>query len=195
MRELLLLRHGRTESNDLRLFTGSQDVPLSPGGEAALLAARGAYPPADTFFTSGMLRAVQTLRLLYGDVPHTDIPALAEYNFGLFEGRGHDDLLATEPVYRAWLAPDGDDLICPGGESRAQFGLRVWEGWGALAAHPWLGMAVAVVHGGVIARLMGRLFPAEGRPATPDNGCGWLLALDEAGAATGHTAFAPEALR
>ncbi len=70
--KLTLLRHGITEGNRRRLYYGSTDLPLLPEGWAALEAmrARGGYPQAIRYYTSGMIRTEQTLRALYGPVPH-----------------------------------------------------------------------------------------------------------------------------
>ncbi|MCL1963974.1 MAG: histidine phosphatase family protein [Firmicutes bacterium] len=180
-RELLMLRHGATEHNEKRLFTGAQDVPLSAKGRAALAPLRGTYPPASRFFTSGMRRAVETLCLLYGDVPHTDIAELMECRFGAFENRSHDDLYANEPLYRAW-AQGERELVLPGGESRAAFDRRVLEGFRMLAGQPWEGLAVLVSHGGVLRALIALLDLTGGEPAyPPPNACGWRVRLSDAG--------------
>lgn len=189
MRELLVIRHGVTETNERGVFAGAMDVPLSPGGIAKLRQSRALYPAADVFFTSGMLRARQSLRALYGDVPRKDIADLGEYHFGAFEGRSHAQLCAEEPQYRAWLAEDGDHIVCPGGESRQAFSMRIARGWRTLAAVPWDSLAVLVSHGGTLTVLMGQLFPKEAPFASPHNGCGWHLSLDGAGTALTQKPF------
>lgn len=180
MRSVLILRHGRTATNEQRIFTGSQDIPLSQGGREALLPLHGTYPQATAYFTSGMLRADQTLEILYGPVPRVAIPDLGEYRMGEFEGRTHDELFEASPHYRRWLAAEGEDVDCPGGESRNAFAARVRRGWQTLLAQDWQGMAVLVSHGGVIARLMGQIAP-QGAPyqGTP-NAQGWRVTLDDA---------------
>ncbi len=190
MRELLLLRHGTTEANERRVFTGAMDIPLSENGRRALAPLRGLYPPAGTFFTSGMRRAVETLELLYGTVSHTDIPDLGEYRFGVFEGRNHEDLFANEPFFRAWLAEDGQDVVCPGGESRRAFDSRVCAGWTKLVAHEWTGLAVLVSHGGVIMSAMRQFAPGSALSQTPGNACGFRACLSDDGGITAFEHFA-----
>lgn len=184
-----MLRHGRTETNERRVFAGASDISLSPSGAEALRARRALYPPAAFFFTSGMCRADETLALLYGDVPRVPIPALSEYDVGQFEGRTHDDLYAAEPLYRAWLAPDAIDLVCPGGESRRAFEIRVLSGWQTLVSHSWDGLAILIAHGGVLHTLMDCLCPRDLPHPTPDNGRGWRLTLDAAGTVSAWEAF------
>lgn len=176
-----MLRHGMTEANERRVFTGATDVPLSGRGRAELEARKGRFPAASAFFTSGMLRTRQTLAVLYGDVAGIDIPDLAEYRFGDFEGRGHNELYERESVYREWLDRERDDIVCPGGESRAEFRSRLAEGWQALAAYDWEGLAVLVTHGGVIATLMD--------VPTPGNGCGVRVRLAQDGTIMAQEAF------
>ena len=186
MREILLLRHGVTRENQRHVYTGAQDVALAPEGRAALAARRDQYPAGAMYFTSGMLRARETLEALYGDVPHVDIVELGEYRFGAFEMRGHEALLREEPLYRAWLEPGAVDVVCPGGESQRMFSERVWTGWRKLCAHRWDGLAVLVAHGGVLTNLLRR----QGYDVTtPPNGCGWRAELDETGAIAAAEVF------
>lgn len=170
-----MLRHGLSVNNERRVFSGATDVPLSDGGREALRAMRDQCPQVEVFFTSGMLRARETLQILYGDVPSTTIPALAEYRFGDFEGRGHDELFEKEPVYRLWLSEDVEDVTCPGGETRGEFAERILRGWATLAAQDWQGLAVLVSHGGVIAQLMRRLARFDGNVGDIRNGCGFRV--------------------
>ena len=98
MNRLVLLRHGRTEGTERHLYYGATDLPLLEDGvqDLQLAAARGVYPSPDgfTFATSGMLRANQTLRAIYGDVPFSVIGDLREVNFGIFEMKSYEDLVS-----------------------------------------------------------------------------------------------------
>ena len=131
MNRLVLLRHGRTEGTERHLYYGATDLPLLEDGvqNLQLAAARGVYPSPDgfTFATSGMLRANQTLRAIYGDVPFSVIGDLREVNFGIFEMKSYEDL-KTEPVYQDWLAGDWFRNVPPGGESFADSEARLLRG-------------------------------------------------------------------
>lgn len=179
MRELLIIRHGATEANERRVFAGATDLPLSPAGAQAVLARRERFPQATRFFSSGMLRANQTLQLLYGDVPYMVIPELAEYCFGIFEGRGHADLAENEPLYQQWL--DDAEVACPGGESRNAFEARIATGWATLCAQPWEGLAVLIAHGGVISGIMRTQIQSEEYPPTPQNVEGYRITFTDDG--------------
>lgn len=181
-----MLRHGATEANQRHVFAGQTDLPITPEGAAQLRALWPTAPVAETFFISGMLRTAQTLQVLYGDVPHVVIPALREYAFGVFEGRGHQTLYADEPIYRQWLDASALDVACPGGETRRQFADRVLSGFASLCAQSGSGLAVLIAHGGVLCTLMDHLAPLDAPHMTPPNGAGWRLVLSPEGAVTRH---------
>ena len=90
------IRHGVTEGNANRWFYGWADVNLLPEGVEELKRLRdaGTYPPlldADCY-TSGMCRTEQTFEIIYGDVPHRQIPAMKELNFGQWECKTWEEL-------------------------------------------------------------------------------------------------------
>lgn len=60
---IYLIRHGKTEANEKRLYCGSTDLPLSEAGRAELQQRH--YDIKNVrFLTSGMKRTEQTLRAL-----------------------------------------------------------------------------------------------------------------------------------
>jgi len=162
--EIHLIRHGKTAANENRLYCGQTDLSLSENGAAELIALKnhGLYPPpAELFFTSGLLRTDQTLDILYGQVVRTHIPDIAEYKFGLFEMKCYDELKARED-YQAWITDETGDAECPGGESKNQFVRRVLEGYaGVINTVLTSGSASACVscHGGTIACVLEHLQP------------------------------------
>ena len=158
MKELYLIRHGRTEANENHQYCGASDLPLSESGVAAL--AGICYDvPLCRFFTSGMLRTEQTLRLLFGDIPHETDARFREISFGEFELHTYDELKDRED-YQNWISHDGQTAP-PEGESFPQFRDRILEGLQELLAmeEP----AVLVTHGGVIALMMEHLFSDEAK--------------------------------
>lgn len=164
MRRLVLIRHGLTEGNARRWYYGALDLPLLDGGMRALEtgAHDGRYPACAGYrvVTSGMLRTEQTLRCIYGDVPHEQWQELREVSFGIFEGRTYDELAGT-PDYDAWLAGDWFANVPPGGESFRQASARIREGLARMQRQPE--DILAVVHGGTILTIMQTLFPEENR--------------------------------
>ena len=185
MMRLLLIRHGRTPANDEHLYCGSTDLPLSESGRDALIRLRTAYkfPSLDGFniYTSGMRRTEETLRILYGDVPHSALPGFREADFGAFEMYSYEQL-RSDPLYQTWCEGDNESNIPPQGESGAQMRGRVLQ---ALADLRRPGDDAAVFcHGGPIAAVMAFLFPEEGKNRyqwQPENGRGYLIELTDHG--------------
>lgn len=66
-RRLHFIRHGRSLGNELKLFAGQTDVPLTEAGRAKLLRYKhqGIYPYADLYYASGLSRAQETLKTLF----------------------------------------------------------------------------------------------------------------------------------
>ena len=151
-----LIRHGKTEANENHLYCGSTDLPLSAAGAAELRNIRYDIPSAH-FVTSGMRRANETLRLLFGDVPFAEDFRFREVDFGSFEMHSYEQL-KNLPAYQAWLTGDNDANIPPDGESGEQMQRRVLEAFSGLEED-----TVLVTHGGVIAAIMAYLFPEENK--------------------------------
>lgn len=162
MSALILIRHSLTEGNERRLYYGATDLPLTEAGRALCQSLRGGYdlPDGIHFATSGMLRAEQTLELLFGDVPHERFPDLREAEMGIFEMKSYDELKDT-PAYQRWLADTSGQFEIPGGESNRQVLARVTRCIEALAQRG--GNWLIVCHGGVIACALSSLFPG-GKP-------------------------------
>lgn len=180
---LHLIRHGQTVANQKRLYCGTTDLPLTEEGIEAIkaLAAQGIYPALQglAVYTSGLLRAQQTLEAMYGPVPHDLLPGFREMRFGVFEMRSYEEL-KNDPDYIAWIEDPSGQVPCPGGESSADFSRRVLSAFKSLKGNKQ--SSLVVCHGGVIATLMQRLFPREQRHFyqwQPKPGEGYSLFLPE----------------
>ena len=168
---IYLIRHGKTEANEKRLYCGSTDLSLSAAGREELLGMRYDITPA-RFVTSGMKRTEETLRILFGTVPYSVDSRFREVDFGDFEMKSYE-MLKDDPAYQAWLTGDNEGNGPPCGESGAQMTRRVLE---ALREIPD-GTAL-VTHGGVIAAIMANMFPQEGKHRyqwQPQNGRGYEI--------------------
>lgn len=153
-----LIRHGKTQANTEKRYCGHTDLPLSEEGIRQLRAWSG-YPKAAQFFTSGLMRTEETLRLIYGEVPATAIRDLAEYDFGEFEMKTYEEL-KEDSRYIAWITDTEGSVACPGGESKEQAESRVLRGFHTLLAAAKEDSA-AIVHGGTIVTILSHLFPNE----------------------------------
>lgn len=189
---IYLIRHSITEGNIRNWYYGALDVPLLPEGieKLRILREEGIYPPAKDadFYTSGMIRTEQTLREIYGDVPHKVIPELREYNFGIFEGKTYEELQKL-PEFPLFHNDSSDHYVIPEGESREMFRLRALTGWSKLVgfhrlkelSHRHSGLpavSITVCHGGVIDRIMHDVFGSKEDHRyqwTPETGRGFAI--------------------
>ncbi|OHY81906.1 histidine phosphatase family protein [Marinobacter sp. AC-23] len=145
-----LIRHGEPEGGPM--YRGSKDDPLSEAGWQQMRRAIAKTDHWDAIVTSPMLRCVRFAQELadnYGIPLHKD-ERLREINFGEWEGRTADEVMASDGdrLSQFWANP----VVCtpPGGEPAKDFNHRVVESW-----HHWqqelAGQNVLVVcHGGVI---------------------------------------------
>jgi len=179
--EIHLIRHGKTMANEQKLYCGTTDLPLSEAGIAELrhLKEQGIYPKsADLYYTSGLLRAEQTLDLLYGSVKRSVMPALAEFNFGDFEMKSYETLKERHD-YQVWITDNTGLVTCPNGDNRQDFIRRCTQGYAQveLNARNVLNSFV-VCHGGVIACIMEFLFPDTHNfyEWQPETGRGYTIA-------------------
>lgn len=195
--KIYFIRHGITEGNKNRWFYGAADLPLAEEGREQLLHLKeqGVYPvlPDNAqYLTSCLKRTEETLRLLYGDVPHTKIPELNEMDFGEYECKDFEEL-KEDPVFLEWGYDTTGDAVLPGGESRNRFNSRVIEGAKEVVALHRLkelsvrhngrdAVTMVVCHGGVISAVMQYFFPGEKRTMwdwIPEPGSGYELEMKD----------------
>jgi broad specificity phosphatase PhoE len=108
LKNILLLRHGRTEWNDTHRFQGSSDIPLNEPGlvQAERTARRLASWPLDAVYTSPLIRARQTAAAIAA--PHRKdlitLDGLTEIRFGKWETQFFDTVREKERErMEAWL--------------------------------------------------------------------------------------------
>jgi broad specificity phosphatase PhoE len=162
---ILLLRHAATAWTATGQHTGRTDLELSPAGEtearatAALFAeVLGSERPLAAIDVSPLRRAIQTAELVFGPGANFTLePALAEVDYGRFEGLTPAQIQAQMPGWVLWN--DG----CPGGESIAQVAARVDGFIERIRASHSERTVCAVSHGHLLRALAARLL---GLPAS-----------------------------
>jgi broad specificity phosphatase PhoE len=121
VRRLILARHGQTQNNVDRRFTGWADVPLNAIGraESRALGRRLRALPIDQAYSSDLRRAAETARLALGDreLAIAQTPALREANFGAWQGLTYDEAQARSPGEFTNLLSRREDFRPPGGET------------------------------------------------------------------------------
>ena len=132
---LVLVRHGQSDWNLKNLFTGWKDPDLTElgiqeattGGQA--LAEYGIK--FDIAFTSALVRAQHTLKLVLDKVGQPDLEtirdqALNERDYGDLSGLNKDDARAKWGEEQVHIWRRSYDIATPGGESLKDTGARVW---------------------------------------------------------------------
>jgi alpha-ribazole phosphatase len=168
MTELLLVRHGQTDSNLQGRWQGWDGVPLNQQGEweAALTARRLAQTEEAiaALYASPLRRAWQTAErigeaLNLRPVPHD---GLKEMNFGRISGITLEEFQERySDLHRRWTDKMDLSFAFPGGEQRAQFFQRVGEAIeGIVERHPDQ-KVMAVAHGGSLRACLVHYLPDE----------------------------------
>jgi probable phosphoglycerate mutase len=185
MRQVVLLRHGRTEWNATGRFQGQLDAPLDGIGKAQAEAAAIAVAPMqpDGLVSSDLSRAVDTASAVSAEcgLEAAVDPRLREINLGDWQGLTRAEARARfSEEYARWQA--GEDARRGGGETYAEVGARCVE-----SINEWLdrlgpgSTLVAVTHGSAARATIGTMIGME--PDTwwrlaPLSNCRWSLLAD-----------------
>jgi probable phosphoglycerate mutase len=159
---VLLVRHGESApaipDEPFPLVDGHGDPPLHPEGraQAERVATRLGNEAIDAIYVTTLQRTHQTAAPLAAalDITPTVEPDLREVFLGEWEGGLlRAKAAASDPLFARILGEERWDVI-PGAEPADVFEARVVAGLRRIAAAHPDGVAVAVVHGGVIGQLL-----------------------------------------
>lgn len=164
MDRLILVRHGETDWNTLRVLQGQADVELSSSGRKQAVALRRLvqrWCPTSAV-CSDLARTSETASLIGWGHAAKD-PRWREADLGTWTGRKVAELLNHEPLhYQRWR----DGLQAPpGGETFADFRKRVQAALEALGSTP--GNVLVVTHGGVIRAAVSALIDLQADRIVP----------------------------
>jgi broad specificity phosphatase PhoE len=168
--QVVLVRHGETEWSVERRHTGRTDIPLSDAGRrraAALGPLLRRIPGIDTAVvaTSPLQRARDTATLAGFGAGADAWPDLAEWDYGVYEGRRTSEIRESIPDWSVWTSPIED------GESLADVAARVDRVIERLRTIDRPVVLFAHAH---VLRILGvrwcRLDPSAGRALTLDPG-------------------------
>jgi glucosyl-3-phosphoglycerate phosphatase len=185
MRQVVLLRHGRTEWNATGRFQGQLDAPLDGVGKAQAEAAAIAVAPMrpDGLVSSDLSRAVDTAAAvsMACGLPAAIDERLREIYLGAWEGltRAQARTQFAEE-YARWQT--GEDARRGGGETYAEVGARcvaaIEERLEQLGAGSTL---IAVTHGSAARATIGTMLgmdPDTWWRLAPLSNCRWSLLAD-----------------
>ena len=121
---LVLVRHGQSQWNLENRFTGWVDVPLSAAGEQEARKAGELLKGVqfDYAFTSALVRAQETLRIILEVIGQPDIPierdqALNERHYGDLQGLNKDETASKFGTEQVHIWRRSFDVNPPNGES------------------------------------------------------------------------------
>jgi broad specificity phosphatase PhoE len=121
---LLLVRHGVTDHNINRQFTGQSDIPLTELGkhQARAVGTYLAREQLDVIFSSDLQRARDTAReiALHHNLPVLEDPDLREIHMGEWEGLTVEEIRARDQEGWTYVRSDPVHHAPPGGESFIQ---------------------------------------------------------------------------
>lgn len=152
---IFLVRHGETEHNRQGRLQGRGGVSLNEAGraQAALLASWLGRVPLDAIYTSDIPRARETASIIAGfqrQCAVVELKELREWDFGEWEGKTHDEILAYDRERReTWLA-DPVNLPTPGGESLRDVRDRGIVAVQLIRERSRSGRVAAVTHGALL---------------------------------------------
>jgi broad specificity phosphatase PhoE len=162
--ELIIVRHGQSEGNRDRMFTGHGPSPLTERGRAEARAAAKCITtkPIDALYSSDLPRAVQTAEPIaeLTGLPIIQDPTLREKNFGDLTGMSFAELEAKHPDVWRGLLVRNPKFQPPGGESHVQCRERVSGFLTRLFEARSSGRVVLVSHGVAINHLLYTLMRA-----------------------------------
>jgi alpha-ribazole phosphatase len=149
---LILVRHGEPEEAARGRCYGRLDVGLSHAGREQVerVASRLSSSDLAAVYASPRRRSVESARIVgrpHGLTPEI-VEALAEIDFGLFEGMTYDEAAESYPdVYQTWMERP-TEVAFPGGESFAQMRERVVGAMATLRSGHERRTVAVVSHGG-----------------------------------------------
>lgn len=150
--KITLIRHGQTQWNHAKRYLGNTDIDLDTTGEEQALKTKKKFENEkfDKIFSSDLKRARHFAKIVFYEKKIHETPSLRELNFGLFEGKTHDEIMsAHEYIYSRWLNNPFKTII-PDGERLKDFSSRILSIFDELLTDN-RGLSIAVVtHAGPI---------------------------------------------
>lgn len=175
MLEMILVRHGETDSNIRGTYCGWTDTPLNSKGldQARETARKLKDVQFDAVFCSPLARAVQTAEIITAGriCGITLAEPLKEHNFGIWEDMTHSEIKEKYPDEATAYEKDWLNYEIEGGESAMQSFQRISVFTDGIVAAHESGTILLVSHLGCIKYMLVHLL---GLPVD----CIWRFAAD-----------------
>ncbi|MBM7649549.1 alpha-ribazole phosphatase [Bacillus ectoiniformans] len=157
-----IYRHGITTDNERKAFSGWTNSVLSEQGKKELSAIKSHLPAYEKVIASDLSRCQDTAAILFSNKDIDLWPEFREMNFGLWEGKVHDELKHMKE-YAAWVN-DPFTSPLPNGEHFSEFHERInraWQKWLDYMERHGIKKGAIVTHGGVIRHLLTQFAPEQ----------------------------------
>ena len=182
--KVIIIRHGKTQSNIERRYMGCRTDEDLLETEKSSLQDPGIADDDLLIISSPMKRSLQTAHIFFPGREVLVADDLKEMDFGVFEGKNYMDLCG-DPDYQTWV-DSGCTSRIPGGESMDSFIQRTMTGFREAvrtAIDKRAATLCIVAHGGSIMSVMYSLFGGNYYDYYTQNGDGYIfrLEVDDAG--------------
>lgn len=161
MLELILLRHGETDSNVKGTYLGWTDVDLNERGREQAYAAAEKLKgtPIDVIYASPLKRAMHTAQIINTGFNMEILPAegLKERNFGVWDNLTYKDIVERFPGEHDLWTEDWMDYRMQGGESSREAYERLVDFVDGLLESRKHGTILLVTHLGCIRKIISYL--------------------------------------
>lgn len=175
--DFILVRHGETDYNKLRVLQGWIDTSLNRTGyqQANITAEILREELFDEVWHSDLQRVAKTAEAIlkyHPGIPRFPHIPLREWKLGFIQNMSHEQLEKEYPEYEDMLKNEDSDLELPDGERRSEFQARINTAFQELAERSPGKRLLIVTHGGVLVRLyhfLGGEIPESGKVPIPGN--------------------------
>ena len=148
-RKLYFIRHGLTQGNIEKRYIGWSNPPLCDIGKNHLYEIKD-LPKVEKVYVSPLRRCIETMNILYPDIPYQIIEELKECHFGDFENKNYKEL-TNNLAYQEWI-DSGGMIGFPRGENPDEFRQRIKKGISIVkedSEKNRVATGVIIAHGGV----------------------------------------------
>lgn len=161
MLEVILARHGETDSNAENRYLGWTDVPLNENGINQALGLKEKLRTAgiDCVYSSPLIRCVKTAGII--NEAHNSVvlypDELKERNFGLFDNLTYEEICEKYPGQKELWENDWINYRIERGESALDFHKRICGFTDGILRQRNSGVILVVTHSGCIRSIIAQL--------------------------------------
>ena len=157
--EIILLRHGETDYNQKRVYCGHNNPGINENG-VRQLEARGEFfkerEKIDKIYCSDLQRCQDSANIVtrHFKAEMEIRSGLREIKFGIFEGRGYDEIKELYPEESRKFVEEWDTFKIPQGESLQELKERVLKEMDDIVENNKGKTVLVSTHGGVVQMLL-----------------------------------------